>query len=287
MQAIKTKVKRVLYQAPEPSAYGERFTVLLTDHGKVVCFTDSQVPADSEIEITGKDEVRNGEIQFKASKIRVLLPQNPLAYIKFCFGNVFGLGDKKAEKAFADFGESWPEHIQEFCNDQQAVELEKFIRDCDAQKEKTEFFVFASEIGLTENKAKACWDRWTASAITRISSNPYCLTEVDGVGFLFADRIGLNYFKVAVEDERRIRAAIFYVLEDTNGNTVSEWSAFFVRLKQLLGIYENDKILKIVDSFCQAGRVVLFDVDEKSFVTSEKMYKEDYKIFNFVFKEGQ
>lgn len=63
--------------------------------------------------------------------------------------------------------------------------------------------------------------KWGANAIRRIETNPYILTEMEGVGFPSADRIAINSIKVDPKSGYRQMAAILHVLKEDlfNGNT--------------------------------------------------------------------
>ncbi|MGG4386455.1 helix-hairpin-helix domain-containing protein, partial [Priestia megaterium] len=64
--------------------------------------------------------------------------------------------------------------------------------------------------------------------VERVSENPYCLTEIRGIGFKKADAIALK-MKFDKQSPHRIRSAIQFVLEEQSGNGHT-----YVAIKELL-----------------------------------------------------
>ena len=82
--------------------------------------------------------------------------------------------------------------------------------------------MFLQKYGITLNMALKIYKAYDKETIDTVSSNPYILVEdVDGIGFLTADKIAQN-MGVSHDSPFRVRAGIIYSLKECvnkSGNT--------------------------------------------------------------------
>ncbi len=67
--------------------------------------------------------------------------------------------------------------------------------------------------GLGQARAQAVWDAFGADAIERVSADPWCLTDLDGFGFILADGVAAA-LGVAPLARNRLRAATVHAMRE-------------------------------------------------------------------------
>ena len=89
------------------------------------------------------------------------------------------------------------------------------------EKEKSlkDLYEFATEHGINNKLIRQAYKKWGDKTKDNILENPYCLTEIRGIGFLIADKLAHGMDKN--DQGFRIEACIDYVLKEQlyrNGN---------------------------------------------------------------------
>ncbi|MBQ2952971.1 MAG: ATP-dependent RecD-like DNA helicase [Clostridia bacterium] len=135
-------------------------------------------------------------------------------------GKIRGVGPSTAKKIVEHFGEDTlrvimedPERLQEVPK----MGKKRWMQIAEAVREKAgswEAMIFLQSYGIPSGLADRISKRYGERTEQVIRRNPYCLCEdIDGVGFMTADRIGAS-LGVAPDSEGRVAAALKYVLKD-------------------------------------------------------------------------
>lgn len=105
--------------------------------------------------------------------------------------------------------------------------------------------------------------------IERVKENPYCLTEIRGIGFKKADAIALK-MKFDKQSPHRIRSAIQYILEEQSGNGHT-----YVEIKELLTLVGDllDVPEPVIYKYVKEENKKYHVIDEKASLI--KLYKAE------------
>lgn len=151
-------------------------------------------------------------------------------------------------------------------------------------KDVQNIIIFLSEYGITVNMALKIYQIYKTDTIRQVQENPYALVEeVDGIGFLTADKIA-NKFGVDKNSRFRIRAGILYLLKlvsERNGHTYLPYDELLKQLSSLLGMTEDvlsepvDDILSILGI---EGLVVETKKRGDAIVALKKLYNQEKNV---------
>ena len=186
--------------------------------------------------------------QFAFSSYEVVLPKTLGGIEKFLSsGLIKGVGPVTAKNIVSAFGkdtfaiiEMAPERLSEVkgISKNKAFEISSKFNEL---KNIQNAVMFLQEYNITVNMALKIFEAYGAKTIEIVKRNPYKLVEdVDGIGFLTADRIA-NNLGIPKASEFRIRAALVHVLntdKEKNGNTFLPKGMLFTQTAQLLQLDE-------------------------------------------------
>lgn len=159
-------------------------------------------------------------IQFKADVLTASMPITEDGLVKYLSSGIIkGVGVKVAERITKKFGmaaidviESTPERLNEL----QGVgpkTIEKVKVGWMENQATNKIMMFLHSNGVPTGQAWRIYKTYGKDAVQKIIENPYCLTDVRGIGFKSADKIAMN-LGVPKESMQRARAAITYVLSE-------------------------------------------------------------------------
>ncbi len=186
---------------------------------------------------------------------------------------VKGLGETMAKELVRHYGESRlieildnePEILLEF----KGIKEKKLARiksSWEKQKCLRELSDYLLPAGVTSNLLVRVFNQFGADAVRKVKENPYCLTEVSGIGFKTADNVARK-LNVAFDSPFRIQAAISYVLykaADDSGHTCIAVQDLIMALHEVLdseeeGKVSNDAIESALYALAGMGTVVVDD----------------------------
>ena len=121
--------------------------------------------------------------------------------------------------------------------------------------------LFSKVKGLPKRLATDVLNIYGLSAYEIIKSNPYQLVEMNRIGFVSADKVGMAC-GVKYDDEQRIRAGVLYVIRQTMQETGDIWLAPSTIAKTLFELINDLKPVVV-------GNVLIKFVDEKVLVEYE------------------
>lgn len=226
MEEIRGRVAKVIFHNDENG-----FSVLVMEkvnsHGSFV-MRCSVPDADEGAYLTAKgewEETKKYGTQFVADSC---VPSRPSTvngirnYLKSKY--VKGIGEKFADMIVDKFGEDTmdildfdPGRLKEIPGIG-AKKIRSIQKSWQENREIREICLFLQSIGAGTAIATRIYDRYGKESIQTIKDNPYILAdEVDGIGFLTADKIALN-LGIKVTDSKRIRAGLMYALTQSTQN---------------------------------------------------------------------
>lgn len=109
------------------------------------------------------------------------------------------------------------------------------------QKKELEKINSLLSLGLSIIYAKKVLNTWGDKAYRMIKENPYVLTEIQGIGFLRADKVA-EKMKIKPDDPFRIKAGLEYALRETcynMGHTFLKYNELLEGSQKLLQIEEK------------------------------------------------
>lgn len=163
--------------------------------------------------------------QFGA-KTCVISPPSTLSAIEKYLGSglIRGIGPSTAKLIVRVFGENaltildeHPQRLTEISGigpKKAAMILESYTQQMSMRR----VLVFLQNYGLSPNLAMKIAKYYGEATVELIKQNPYrMVTDIDGVGFLTADRIALS-MGVDPQSEFRVRTALYYLLNEAASN---------------------------------------------------------------------
>ena len=163
--------------------------------------------------------------QFSARTCTITPPTGKTAIEKYLgSGLIRGIGPSTAKMIVKHFGEraleimdEHPERLTEVSGigkKKAAMIIESYMQQMGMRRT----LVFLQNYGLSPNLAMKIAKYYGENTVELIRQNPYRMVmDIEGVGFLTADRIALS-MGVDPQSEFRIRAALFYLMNEAAGN---------------------------------------------------------------------
>lgn len=159
--------------------------------------------------------------QFKAQKCEILAPSTLLGMERYLgSGLIRGIGPATARLIIQEFGKETmdvlsehPERLVEVAGigTKRAAQIAESFREQHAARQT---MVFLQSYGVTPALAVKISKAYGERAQAIIQDNPYRMVEdIEGVGFLTADRIALS-MGIAPESENRLSAGLIYALQE-------------------------------------------------------------------------
>ena len=159
--------------------------------------------------------------QLNATGCEPLKPTTLLGIERYlASGFISGIGPKMARKIVSYFGEETLTVISEHPEELRKIpglggkKWQKIAKSYHEQVDEREALIFLQSYGVPAELSVRISKKYGARTADLIRSNPYRLCEeVEGVGFLTADRIGIT-MGIAPESEYRVQSALKYTLLD-------------------------------------------------------------------------
>lgn len=258
----------------------------------VGCFASLSVGA--VLTVSGKVSVHSkyGE-QLAVESYTVCDPTNKEGIIKYLSsGLIKGVGEVTATNIYKAFGadtfgviENNPMKLASIkgISQKKAMEIANAVAEL---KNMQEQIMFLQSYGITVNLAVKIYNIYKSETKKLVLENPYRLIDdVDGVGFLTADKIAQSMGVEAVS-EFRVRAALVYSLKESAeklGNTYLVFEELMSACSALLGIdltlcgqLVEDTVTKLV----LEPAVKTFDIEGVRCISLIKYYKLEKSIAN-------
>ena len=272
------------------------YTVLrldTTDGDTIVCVgTFATLSIGAVLSVTGKVSVHNtyGE-QLAVESYTVCDPTSREGIIKYlASGLIKGVGEVTAKNIYDKFGadtfgviENNPMLLSKVkgISTKKAMDIANAVASLKSMQEQ---IMFLQGYGITVNLAVKIYNIYKDETKKKVLENPYRLIDdVDGVGFLTADRIAQSMGVEAVS-EFRIRAAIVHQLKESaekQGNTYLPFDDLMSACTELLGIdltQHGQLVEDTVTKLVLQPLVKVFEMDTVRCVSLNRYYKVERSI---------
>jgi exodeoxyribonuclease V alpha subunit len=208
--------------------------------------------------------------QFRAVSFEEVMPDDTAGIERYLgSGLIKGIGPALAKRIVSEFGrdtiriiEEEPERLAEVrgISENKAMSISDQIV---GKREMRSAMIFLQELGVNGQTAINIYKTYGSNMKNVIRTNPYQVAEdVDGVGFMTADRIAskLGVFK---DSEFRTRAAVIYILERSakDGNTFLPSDILRSNLSDLMG-KEPEGFQTAIDNLLVDGKINVVNGDE-------------------------
>ncbi len=173
-----------------------------------------------EYELTGSfiTDPKYGR-QFKIQGAEVLLPSTRKGVIRYLASIAYGVGEVKAARIVGALGDDCLETLQadpgildtlSFLTAPQRDEIKAHLREHSVVAEVSSLIC---KEGITPNLAAKVVAHFGNDAVQIVKEEPYRLTEIEGIGFLTADKVAMSV-GVKPDAPQRIQAAILRLLSE-------------------------------------------------------------------------
>ena len=225
--------------------------------------------------------------QFKVDSFERKAPSSETAIVKYLeSGVVRGVGPTMARAIVSKFGmdtldvlEKEPERLTEVSGI--GPKKAKMIADSFREKKLLRDVLLSLEpYGVTVGQAYKMMQAYGELCLAKVQENPYQLIDdIDGIGFLTADRIATHVAGFEPDSLARLMAGIRYALQqarDERGDMFLPYPELITRASELLGA-DPERIEETVD-WMESGEDLLHcEIDEQDAVYLPYLLKiEDY-----------
>lgn len=245
-----------------------------------------------ELELKG-DIVLNSKYgeQFSIKEAKICLPTNSESIARYLASGLFkGIGEATADAIVEKYGdktlfivENAPMEIAKVkgVSAKKAMLIhETFL----ALKEIQDTLVFLQGLEISLNLSLKIYKVYGKGTTEIIKTNPYRLIEdIDGVGFLTADKIAFS-LGIKQDSDFRIKAGIIYSLKmsaNNNGHTYLPKSKLINEVCKLLALEIGNIEERIAENILAleiTGSIVVLEKDSENAVMFNKFYLNERKI---------
>ena len=263
------------------------------DGGDITCVGNfPTLTQGAVLSVTGKLSVHNkyGE-QLTVTNYSVQSPTNRQGIVKYLSGGLIkGVGEVTANNIYDMFGddtfgviENNPALLAKVkgISAKKAMDIANAVAGLKVMQQQ---IMFLQSFGISTNMALKIYNIYKGDTKQTLSENPYRLIDdVDGVGFLTADKIAQS-MGIPVESEFRVRAAMVYTLKDSaekQGNTFLYFDDMIARCSELLKLDLTEYETLVEDTVAVLmlePTIKIFQVEGRRAVALLRYYKLERSI---------
>ncbi|MBF0352909.1 MAG: ATP-dependent RecD-like DNA helicase [SAR324 cluster bacterium] len=221
--------------------------------------------------------------QFSVSEFMPTLPQSVEGIERYLSSDMFhGIGKATAKRIVEKFGEDTFRIIDE--SPQELLKVERFTKKHlqavldvhEEQKELRELLSFLYSLGISQTYARKIYNFYGISCVPVIQSNPYTLTEIQGIGFLTADQVASRLGFGNNSPERAV-AGLLYMLEQLaqSGHTCYPRELLLEKTSQDLHIEQpvlQTAITQLLADHSLKERLIIRNEQTLSFIARPRYY---------------
>ncbi len=244
------------------------FTIIVLDYEgePVVCVgTLPPVSEGESLRLTGDFTVhpRFGR-QFKIRSAATSAPTTADGVIRYLgSGIIKGIGPKLAYAIVETFGkdtldvmENYPHLLERVrgISRRKAAEIGAAMRE---MKSARDAMMFLQNNGISLNLAMKIYKAYGDDTVALVRTNPYGLiVDIDGVGFITADRIARSV-GIGADSPERIKAGLVYSLRTAgdSGNTYLPEDEAYAQTSRLLGVDNDGKLSDAAEQLILSRRL--------------------------------
>ena len=205
-------------------------------------------------------------------------------------GQITGIGETIAERIYAKFGnrtldilDNEPKRLLEV-DGVGEIKLREILNSYLANRAARDTVAFLTPFGITAKRAVKLYQEYGSKTIETVKNNPYCLCELDGIGFITADEIAR---KVGMDElaPERADAALLYALKtaETEGHLCMEKHAFIKAALKLLNTrdFTEEMLVNRATRLVQSKELEVYD----EYVYREKTSKTENVLARLVINQ--
>lgn len=281
--ALTGTIEEIVYRNDENGytvARLEKEDSLVTVVGK---FIDIQI--GSLVKLEGKFERTKYGVQYSFDSYEISLPKTLAGIEKYLgSGLIRGVGPITAKKIVDHFGENTidileysPQKLAEISgiSEKKATDIGFSFKE---HRDVQNTVIFLQNFNITTNMALKIYHVYHEKTAEIVKNNPYKLVEdIDGIGFLTADKIAQNA-GIPKNSVFRVRAGLIHVLKtscEKNGNTYLPKNLLLKQASEVLGLTfeENEQIFnEAFETICLDRTAITTWVDGTEIVMLSRFY---------------
>lgn len=283
LTVIKGMVEEVIYRNDDTN-----YTVILIDVNKELITATGKFPIINEgewVELNGKFVLNQkyGE-QFAVDSVKLSPPNTLDGIVRYLSsGLIPGVGPITAMNIVSKFGESTldiihfnPDRLAECRNVSPRKAKEIGLAYAEVHQMQNAVMIM-QQYNISTNLAIKIYHQYGEGTEDILKNNPYKMVEdVDGIGFLTADRIAMA-MGVPEDSDYRVRAGILHILRensDKNGNTYMQIPALREGVFGLLSIKNlSDRIDNLLVKLALDNYIKKLDIGGEEVVALATYYK--------------
>lgn len=254
------EVRRIFYPAPEK---GGDFYVLGTNLGKCVGAMKWRPEIGERLSLEGRWQANRGEREWKFTTATPNVPTNPRDMLEYAASRAKGIGPAMVTLLWEKHGADWMDFQAgdvQGLTETKAAALREAVNLMNVEAEKSKAIGWLMGKGATLTMATSAFERWKGETIGVAMGNCYRLADLDGFSFVHVDGKIREAFGIALDDRKRIRAAILYRLRQLTegGSTVVEWKSVKGVVIGLVGGHLVGAVAEECKALFAEGRLVGF-----------------------------
>lgn len=283
LTVIKGMVEEVIFRNDDTN-----YTVILIDVNKELITATGKFPVINEgewVELNGKFVLNQkyGE-QFAVDSVKLSPPNTLEGIVRYLSsGLIPGVGPVTAMNIVNKFGEATldiihfnPERLAECRNVSLKKAKEIGLAYAEVHQMQNAVMIM-QQYHISTNLAIKIYHQYGEGTEDILKNNPYKLVEdVDGIGFLTADKIAMA-MGVPADSDYRIRAGILHVLKDNsdkNGNTFMQIPALKEGVFGLLSVPDlSDRIDSLLVKLTLDNYIKTLEINNENVIALSNYYK--------------
>ena len=241
----------------------------------------------------------NHKVYGRQFSIREFMPVEPTSeegMVRYLSSKVFkGIGEKTAQHIVNKFGKNTFKIIDispESLSKVKGVgkkQRKSLLAAWDEQRGLRDVMTFLRGVGISHAYAQRIFAKNGLNSIPLIKTNPYKLTDIEGIGFLTADGIAR---KLGFDNNspHRAVAGLLYMLEQQalNGHTCFTRQALLEKTSQELDIkleiLESSTQQLLDDSLLYSEKFQFMNADEEELIFRPRFYKAEQRIAENIYR---
>ncbi|HJL94244.1 MAG TPA: ATP-dependent RecD-like DNA helicase [SAR324 cluster bacterium] len=241
----------------------------------------------------------NHKVYGRQFSIREFMPIEPTSeegMVRYLSSKVFkGIGEKTAQHIVNKFGKKTFKIIDispESLSKVKGVgkkQRKSLLAAWDEQRGLRDVMTFLRGVGISHAYAQRIFAKNGLNSIPLIKTNPYKLTDIEGIGFLTADGIARN-LGFDKNSPHRAVAGLLYMLEQQalNGHTCFTRQALLEKTSQELDIkleiLETSTQQLLDDSLLYSEKFQFMNADEEELIFRPRFYKAEQRIAENIYR---
>lgn len=283
MESIKCVIKRIRHHNHETG-----FTVAVVQHGEgrhtaVGLFSDIREGMTFQMSGEWTEHPAYG-CQFKCSSAMEIRPETKKGMETYLgSGLIKGIGPRYAGAIVEMFGTDTFDVIDNHPEKLLSVRgigtgrVNRIIESWNEQKEVRNIMMYLQSVGVSAAYAVKIYKKFGKWSIERVKENPYCLTQIWGIGFKIADGIALN-MGFAPDSAERCKSGILYVMDTfmQQGHVYADKGALERQAQAVLGLPDAGPVAAALEMLLESDALVRESINPDAVYQPKFLRAESY-----------